>query len=66
MLSSEGHQNITYHCRNSMAFYDAAGQTYQHAIKMETNNELELTADGPLKARYDVLLDECQVSPTLG
>merc|ERR1711915_890608 len=43
LLSKHGSQNITYHCKNSIAYYDARERTYNKAVKILTSNDLELT-----------------------
>ncbi|KAK8772156.1 hypothetical protein V5799_024598 [Amblyomma americanum] len=44
MLSSGAAQNITYHCRNSVAFWDAAKRSYRRALRLMAHNDLELRA----------------------
>jgi len=60
LLSATAYQNVTYHCKNSLAYYDARAQSYDSSIIFETNNDLELTAQGGKRRGYNVLLDECQ------
>lgn len=62
LLSSSAVQNITYHCLNSVAHYDSEARTYRNALKLMSWNDLELTARGPRRARYNVLDDECRVN----
>lgn len=60
LLSAQAHQNITYHCKNSAAYYDARQQSYDSSVLLETSNDLELTAQGGKRRGYNVLVDECQ------
>lgn len=60
LLSTDAVQNITYHCKNSIAYYDRKTKTHERAATFMTSNDLELVADKPIKARYTVLKDECQ------
>jgi hypothetical protein len=60
LLSVSAVQNITYHCRNSVAYYDDAARNYKQAAKFMTSNDLELVARRPVKFRYDVLMDDCK------
>jgi len=62
-LSSTGaRQNITYQCKNSVAYYDAYNSNYKKALKIMGNDETELSAEGARKFQYDVNLKEdgCQ------
>jgi len=58
LLSDRVRQNVTYHCRNSVAYYDQANGNYDKAIKFLTANDLELTA-GHRKFTYSVPVDDC-------
>lgn len=63
MLSSEAVQNITYLCRNSVAFFDAAKGFHKRALKLMAYNDLELTAalDETNPAfTYTAIQDDCQ------
>jgi hypothetical protein len=60
LLSTEAYQNITYHCRNSVAYYDREEKNYDKAALFMTSNDLELVAKKPRKFRYNVVKDECQ------
>lgn len=44
MLSSEASQNVTYHCRNSVAFWDAEKRSHRRALRLMSHNDLELRA----------------------
>jgi len=60
LLSAQAHQNVTYHCKNSAAYYDAQTSSYDSAVLFEAANDLELSANGGKRRGYDVKLDECQ------
>jgi len=60
LLSKHGSQNITYHCKNSIAYFDARERTYNKAVKILTSNDLELTANGQPSFRYAVKEDGCK------
>jgi len=60
LLSSEASQTITYHCKNSAAYFDASSHSFNNAAVFETNNDMRLSATGQLKQRYTVLSDDCQ------
>lgn len=47
MLSSGAAQNFTYHCRNSVAFWDASKQSHRRALRLMAHNDLELRAPEP-------------------
>lgn len=63
LLSSSAQQNLTYHCFNSIAYYDAKAGSFDSALRLQAWNDLlELTAHGIAKrARYAVVEDECRV-----
>lgn len=62
MLHTVATQNITYHCKNSVAFYDAISKTYRKGLKLLGWNDVEFTPRGNQKLRYSVFVDECKVS----
>lgn len=61
MLSTKATQNITYHCQNSIAYYDAENQNYQLALKFFAWDNAELSSSGRKYLRYEVIDDGCQV-----
>lgn len=65
LLSSTAEQNITYHCFNSAAHYDSQKKSYRSALKLMGWNDLELTARGTRRTRYNVVEDECRVSTSV-
>ncbi len=65
LLSKEAVQNVTYLCKNSVAFYDSTKQTYKRAVKLMAYNDLELTAEGNSMFKYKSIRDGCQVCHSL-
>lgn len=61
LLSTNAQQNLTYHCKNSVAYHDVAKNTYRKAIKFLAYNDAEITARGNARFRYEVLEDGCKV-----
>lgn len=59
-LSNRAHQNVTYHCRNSVAYFDDSTKTHDKAIVFMASTNHELVPDRPIKFKYSVSLDECQ------
>lgn len=53
---------MTYHCKNSVAYHDAAKNTFRKAVKFLAYNDAEITARGNQRFRYEVLEDGCKVS----
>lgn len=63
LLSTKATQNVTYHCRNSVAYYDVTKHTYRRGLKLMTFNDVEITPKGG-KLRYEAIIDECKVRLT--
>lgn len=61
LLSSRASQNITYHCKNSIAYMDQASGNVKKALKLMGSNEGEFKAEGNSKFTYTVLEDGCTV-----
>lgn len=61
MLSTHATQNVTYHCRNSVGYFDAEKNNYRRSLKFLAWNDAELTAKNSLHLRYDAIEDGCQV-----
>ena len=60
LLSTHADQNITFHCRNAVAYYDSAGKSHSKAAIFSTADDREL---GALDKRfsYTVITDNCKV-----
>lgn len=61
MLSTHATQNVTYHCKNSVAYRDNGKNSYRRALKFLAWNDAELVAKGSHHLRYEALEDGCQV-----
>jgi len=59
LLSKESHQNITYHCRNSIAYKDEKNSNLKKALVLRGSNGQELRAQGNNRLRYTVIEDGC-------
>uniref|UniRef100_A0A4W3J7G2 Fibrillar collagen NC1 domain-containing protein n=1 Tax=Callorhinchus milii TaxID=7868 RepID=A0A4W3J7G2_CALMI len=59
LLSVRGSQNITYHCKNSIAYMDAETGNIKKALRLMSWSDSELKAEGNIKLRYSVLEDGC-------
>lgn len=62
LLSTHAQQNLTYHCRKSVAYYDEAKKTYRRGLKLLAWNDIELTPRGNQRLRYEAITDGCKVS----
>lgn len=62
LLSKESHQNITYHCRNNVAYKDGKSGSLKKALVLRGSNGQELRAQGNPRLRYTVTEDGCSVS----
>lgn len=60
-MSTEASQNITYHCKNSVAYMDAAAGNLKKALLLQGSNEIEIRAEGNSRFTYSVLEDGCTV-----
>lgn len=61
LMSTEASQNITYHCKNSVAYMDAAAGNLKKALLLQGSNEIEIRAEGNSRFTYSVLEDGCTV-----
>ena len=55
-LSNYANQNVTYACRNSMAWEEG-----QHSIKLMGSNEMEYHTTSKISLRPKVLVNDCMV-----
>lgn len=60
--STHAYQNITYFCKNSVAYFDAVEKNHNKAVRLMSWNDKQLRADGSHMFTYKVPVDECQVS----
>lgn len=64
MLSTHAAQNITFHCKKSIGYFDAEKNNYKRSIKLLAWNDAELTAKNSQHLRYEVTEDGCKVRIT--
>jgi collagen type V/XI/XXIV/XXVII alpha len=58
LLSEEAHQNFTYTCINSVAWYDNNARNYDLALKLLGDNDDEFSA---MRNKPNVEMDGCRV-----
>jgi len=61
LLSEQARQQITYHCKNSVAWPSESSDDLTKSIKMLTINGLELHAKSSNKYKPKLILDDCKV-----
>lgn len=61
LMSTEASQNITYHCKNSIAYMDQASGNLKKALLLQGSNDVEIRAEGNSRFTYSVLEDGCKV-----
>lgn len=62
LMSNQASQNITYHCKNSIAYMDSASGNLKKAVLLQGPNEVEIRAEGNSRFTYSVSEDGCTVS----
>jgi collagen type I/II/III/V/XI/XXIV/XXVII alpha len=62
LLANRASQNITYHCKNSIAYLDEETGSLNKAVLLQGSNDVELVAEGNSRFTYSVLVDGCSVS----
>ncbi|KAL1021429.1 hypothetical protein UPYG_G00013150, partial [Umbra pygmaea] len=60
LLSTGASQNITYHCKNSVAYMDASTGNLKKALLLQGSNDVEIRAEGNSRFTYSVLKDNCK------
>lgn len=55
-------QELTFHCKNIIAYADVKNNTLKNSLKLLAWNDAELTPEGPQRLRYYSSVDECKVS----
>ena len=63
LLANQATQNITYHCKNSVAYMDGENGNLKKAVLLQGSNDVELRAEGNSRFTFNVLEDGCTVSP---
>lgn len=59
LLSNQASQNITYHCKNSVAYMDGESGSLKKAVVLQGSNDVELRAEGNSRFTFSVLEDGC-------
>lgn len=62
LLSDRARQNITYHCKDSVAWYDEQLKDVTKSIRMKTSNGVIIDSSSSNKFKPRVLKDNCRVS----
>lgn len=60
-MATEAAQNITYHCKNSVAYMEQASGNLKKALLLQGANEIEIRAEGNSRFTYGVTEDGCTV-----
>lgn len=60
LLSSEAKQELTYHCKESVAVFDASRRNLRKSMQIMTADDVELKARGNRKFKYRVVEDGCK------
>lgn len=60
-MATEASQNITYHCKNSVAYMDQETGNLKKALLLQGSNEIEIRAEGNSRFTYSVTEDGCTV-----
>lgn len=60
LLSTHATQDVTFHCKKTIAYFDAIKKNHRRGLKLMTWNDNELLPKGPQRLRYEVLEDGCQ------
>lgn len=63
LLANQAVQNITYHCKNSIAYMDEASGNLKKALLLQGSNDAEIRAEGNSRSTYTVSEDGCTVRP---
>jgi len=61
LLSTHSSQNLTYHCRNSVAHYDSVNRNHKKSLKLLGWNDLELKGIGKKRFKFEVIEDGCKM-----
>lgn len=62
LMSTEASQNLTYHCKNSVAYLDQQTGNLKKSLLLQGSNEIELRSEGNSRFTYTVTYDGCTVS----
>ncbi|KAK5851129.1 hypothetical protein PBY51_001948 [Eleginops maclovinus] len=59
LMSNQASQNMTYHCKNSIAYMDSATGNLKKALLLQGTNDVEIRAEGNSRFTYSVSEDGC-------
>ncbi|KAJ8264578.1 hypothetical protein GJAV_G00150910 [Gymnothorax javanicus] len=59
LMANEATQNITYHCKNSIAYMDQQTGNLKKALLLQGSNDIEIRAEGNSRFTYSVSEDGC-------
>ena len=59
LMSNQASQNVTYHCKNSIAYMDSATGNLKKALLLQGSNDVEIRAEGNSRFTYSVSEDGC-------
>ncbi|NXM58243.1 CO1A1 protein, partial [Illadopsis cleaveri] len=59
LMATEASQNVTYHCKNSVAYMEQASGNLKKALLLQGANEIEIRAEGNSRFTYGVTEDGC-------
>lgn len=59
LLANHASQNVTYHCKNSIAYMDGETGNLKKAVILQGSNDVELRAEGNSRFTFSVLEDGC-------
>lgn len=65
LLANHASQNITYHCKNSIAYMDEETGNLKKAVVLQGSNDVEFRAEGNGRFTFTVIEDGCSVSSML-
>lgn len=60
-MSTKAVQKVTFHCRNTIGYFDPQANNYRHGIKLLAYNDAEILPRANNRLRYKTLVDDCQV-----
>ena len=61
LMANQASQNVTYHCKNSIAYMDSTTGNLKKALLLQGSNDVEIRAEGNSRFTYSVFEDGCTV-----
>lgn len=65
LMSTKAVQQVTFHCRNTIGYFDPQANNYRRGIKLLAYNDAEILPRANNRLRYKAIVDDCQVSAIL-